>query len=309
MLGPGKRLRPLSTLAFFIGSGGKLEGREDVMRVACAMELMHDSTLVLDDIMDEDEMRRNSPTVVKTFLEKYKSKKEDVKTEKFLFTTKGTTYATSIAIMIANIMYSMSLKLGLQCDVRIGQMLMELFKGLNYGQIIDMSTITTVEEYYLNIMYKTAIFFQITAKVGLIMGERSENDMKLGDEWGKHFGIGFQMRDDLLDIDLKNAKCRTVGSDIKEGKKTCLIWTALEEGVLSDEEREFIKGTVEMDVKVFEDEETFEKVISILRGKPSQIVKENIVEHHRQAISALEELHLTEDVFVFLKKLTDLLLQ
>ncbi|GAB1224128.1 hypothetical protein ENUP19_0175G0006 [Entamoeba nuttalli] len=309
VMGPGKRLRPLSLLLFFIGGGGKIEEQKNIIRTACAMELLHDSTLAHDDIMDEDETRRNAPTIVKTFYDKYiERNKEDVKTEKFLFISRGTTYASSLAIMTGNILYSMAQQLCLESGTNVAEMLLELFSVLNYGQILDMSGLNTVEEYNLNIIMKTAIFFKTTAAIGLTLAGRSEHDIELGKEWGEHFGIAFQMRDDLLDIDPLNGKLRKMGSDIKEGKKTAVVWTALKEGVLGKEEKEFVEGILKLNEKAFDNQEAFTKFLNILRGKPSEIVRQEIKEHHQKALDALKQLQLKEDGFSSLKQITDLLL-
>ncbi|EDS89325.1 bifunctional short chain isoprenyl diphosphate synthase, putative [Entamoeba histolytica HM-1:IMSS] len=286
VMGPGKRLRPLSLLLFFIGGGGKIEEQKNIIRTACAMELLHDSTLAHDDIMDEDEMRRNAPTIVKTFYDKYiERNKEDVKTEKFLFMSRGTTYASSLAIMTGNILYSMAQRLCLESGTNIAEMVLELFSVLNYGQILDMSGLNTVEEYNLNIIMKTAIFFKTTASIGLTLAE-----------------------DDLLDIDPLNGKLRKMGNDIKEGKKTAVVWTALKEGVLSKEEKEFVEGILKLNEKAFDNQEAFTKFLNILRGKPSEVVRQEIKGHHQKALDALKQLQLKEDGFSYLKQITDLLL-
>ena len=62
VLGPGKRLRPLFLVLFYEGCGKPVT--DTVYDYAIAMEFLHCSTLVLDDIMDEDTHRRNAPTVI-----------------------------------------------------------------------------------------------------------------------------------------------------------------------------------------------------------------------------------------------------
>ena len=116
------------------------------------------------------------------------------------------------------------------------------------------------------------------------------------------------MRDDLLDIDPQNGKLRKIGSDIKEGKKTSVVLKALENGVLSSEDQSFIQNALQLNEKLFENDEMVSKFLEILRGKPSQLIKELIHQHYQLAITALEELHLSDVAFNFLKDLTNLLL-
>ena len=63
-----------------------------------------------------------------------------------------------------------------------------------------------------------------------------------------------------------------------------------------------------MNERLFEDTVVFERFLTVLRGKPSELIRELINHHYQLAIHALEELHLSNDSFVFLKNLTDLLL-
>ena len=291
VLGDGKRLRPLSVLAFYLGSGGKLEGREDVMRVACAMEMIHNATLVHDDVIDEDETRRNSPTIVKTFFDKYKQENEDISTNKFLFLSRGATYSTGISIMLGNILGTIPLRLCIECDNQIGKYAMDMYNEINFGQVLDLTHLNTFDGYLQMIQKKTVIFFETTAKIGLTLAKRNESEIRKGIEWGKHFGIAFQMRDDLLDIDIHNGKLRKIGSDIKEGKKTSVVLKALEDGVLSSEENAFMKNALLLNERLFEDTVVFERFLTVLRGKPSELIRELINHHYQLAIHALEELH------------------
>ena len=308
VLGDGKRLRPLSVLAFYLGTGGSLEGRDDVMRAACAMEMIHNATLVHDDVIDEDETRRNSPTIVKTFFDKYKEENEDIETKKFLFISRGSTYATGISIMLGNILGTIPLRLCCECGKEIGDYAMDLYNVINFGQVLDMTHLNTFEGYLQMIQKKTVIFFETTAKIGLTLAKRSQEEIEKGIQWGKHFGIAFQMRDDLLDIDPQNGKLRKIGSDIKEGKKTAVVLKALEENVLSVDDHSFIQNALKLNDKLFDDEEMVNKFLEILRGKPSQLIRELIQEHYNLAIKALEDLHLSDVAFEFLKNLTNLLL-
>ena len=78
---------------------------------------------------------------------------------------------------------------------------------------------------------------------------------------------------------------------------------------MNEEERVFVQEAIELQQKLIEDDEMFMKLLTILRGKPSQIVLEKIKEHHKIAIEALEKLHLSPEVFEYLKSLTNLLLK
>ncbi|KAL7721826.1 Geranylgeranyl pyrophosphate synthetase [Entamoeba marina] len=306
VLGPGKRIRPLSLLSFYTGSGGELNNSS--LRAACAMELLHASSLVDDDVMDGDISRRNKPTVVYSFHDKYISNKEkDTPTENFIFLSKAASYAASISVLEANILYGMAIRNCLG-NSNTTQRILDLFVGLNYGQIIDLSGMNTEDDYMKNIISKTAIFFETTAAIGLELAGRSKEDIEIGKTWGKHFGIAFQMRDDLLDFDPNGGKQREVGSDFKEGRKTAVIWEALKDGVLKEEDQKFIKEMTENTTELFSNKELYDNFVGILSGEPSKCVKKRIQEHYELALQSLIQLHLQENEFNFLKKVTDILL-
>nr|BAN40214.1 geranylgeranyl pyrophosphate synthetase, putative [Entamoeba invadens] len=310
VLGSGKRLRPLGLLSFYIGGGGQLtdpETKTKILRLAAAMELMHDSTLAVDDVMDEDEYRRNQKTVVKDLLDRYVSRRPDQITGKFLFTSTATNFASSVSVLIGNLLYCMSMKLCFGFPKYVIDEVVDLFVGLNYGQILDMSKLETYDEYILNVKFKTAIFFKAIASIGLYLAGRSEEDIKVAQSWGDHFGIAFQMRDDLIDIDA-NSKMRKLGSGIKEGKRTAVVWTALQDGVLNAEEKTFTEEMLAKHEKAFDDKEMADKFLEILRGKPAEVVRKEISQHHNDAIEDLKRLNLTQPSLDFLKKLTDILL-
>ncbi|ELP91082.1 geranyl geranyl pyrophosphate synthase, putative [Entamoeba invadens IP1] len=311
VLGKGKRLRPLSILAFYKAAGGRMEQDnkypKHILRIAACMELVHDATLAFDDFMDEDEYRRNSKTIVKTFFDDFKTSNKTSQTATFLFETDCANYATSLAILAGNILYSIALRVCQEVSSDVLVKVMDLFIGLNYGQIIDLNNITTLEDYNLNILFKTAIFFKTIASIGLTLAGRGNESIELGNVWGEHFGLAFQMRDDLLDIDAHD-KQRSVGSDLREGRKTIIVWTALEDGILESSDKTFVKEMIKLQSKALNDEVKFARLINILQGTPAMKVKERILEHHKLATEALQKLDLEQEMYEFIQKMTDLVL-
>jgi hypothetical protein len=97
-------------------------------------------------------------------------------------------------------------------------------------------------------------------------------------------------------------------SAITSAMNTSDILKSLEDGVLNTEDQEFMKQAVALNEKLFDDDVMYERFLTLMRGKPSQIIKEKIKEHYHLAINALEQLHMNDDAFNFLKDLTDLLL-
>jgi len=213
----GKRLRPICTMLACELVGGDVE---DVMPMAIAIELIHNFTLVHDDIMDEDDLRRGLPTVHEAF-------------------------DTPTAINAGDGLYSHALDIFTRCNCsdkvfrRLVKELAITVRAIGEGQQDDMDferrNDVTIEEYYAMIENKTAKIFELALRGGaLIAGADDEKVRALG-EFGKYYGISFQLSDDYLDL---MARSRELGkparSDLKKNKKTLIIVKALHKASLKD---------------------------------------------------------------------------
>ncbi len=205
----GKRMRPLLTLLAYDLVGEKIE---EAINPAIAVEVFHNFTLIHDDIMDEAPLRRGKPTV-------YKKWSKDVAIlsgDAMLIQA----YDLLLESPMANIRYA--LKLFNQCAVEVCE-----------GQQLDMNfeTIDTVsDEAYINmIRLKTAVLLGFSLEVGgLIAGMSNDEAIKLR-KFGINMGIGFQLKDDILDVYGDQEKFgKQVGGDIISNKKTYLLLKALE---------------------------------------------------------------------------------
>ena len=205
----GKRLRPMLTL--FSYSLYKSDVK-NIARYAIAVEAFHNFTLMHDDIMDKAPLRRGNLTV---------HKKWNVNT----------------AILSGDVMLVKVYELFSSLE---GDKLKQVLKSFNRcaaevceGQQWDMEFETTkrvVEADYLNmIRLKTAVLLVFSLELGAILGEASENDRQALREFGINIGIGFQLKDDLLDAFADPKKFgKQVGGDIIANKKTYLLIKALE---------------------------------------------------------------------------------
>ena len=212
---PGKRLRPqMVRIASDMFNGDP----EQVGYIAAAFEMLHNFTLIHDDIMDKADVRRGQPTVYKKW--------------------NGNT-----AILAGDALAVMAMQqlLKLQCDPKIildligifGQTALEVCEGQQYD--LDFETIDNVslEEYLNMIRLKTSVMFAGCLKAGgLFAGADGESLQALYD-LGIHLGIAFQLADDLLDVYAdEEVFGKAVGGDIKDNKKTYVYLKALE---LADE--------------------------------------------------------------------------
>lgn len=207
----GKRMRPFMVVKSCEAVGGDAK---DALAAATAIELLHNFTLVHDDIMDRDLLRRGVPTV-------------------------HTLYGTPVAILAGDLLFAKSLDLILSSEgdpERVKRAASSLVKAtitLSEGQSMDMAfeeRREVTEGEYIEMVYKkTGALFQAAGEVGAIMGGGSEREIKLLGDCGKNMGIAFQIFDDYLGVtSSEEVLGKSVGNDIREGKKTLIVIRALE---------------------------------------------------------------------------------
>jgi len=207
----GKRLRPICAMLACELAGGRVE---EVMPFGVALELIHNFTLVHDDIMDEDDLRRGTPTVHNEF-------------------------SIPTAINAGNGLHSHAFDIVTRSncsDATFRRLVREMavtVRAIGEGQQDDIDfeirDDVTVEEYFRMIENKTAKIFEMACRGGaLISGASEEAVLALGD-FGMNFGISFQLSDDHLDVvSLSHEMGKTSKSDLKKNKKTLIIVTAFE---------------------------------------------------------------------------------
>ena len=208
----GKRLRPYLVLKSCQMLGGK---QSDAISAASAVEMIHNFTLVHDDIMDNDEMRHGVTTTHKKF---------DI----------------PLAILAGDVLYSkayntisskskLSSNYTTQLVSKLSKACIEICEGqVNDIKFAENKRIPTEKEYIKMIEKKTAVLFEVSCAMGAICAKRKQRDVKNLSVFGKNLGIAFQITDDLIGIigDSKITK-KPVGNDIREGKKSLPIILAI----------------------------------------------------------------------------------
>lgn len=224
-LSGGKRIRPIllfcSAQCF---SGGLLS---DVIKVAIACELMQSFLLIHDDIMDESETRRGEPTLHVQF----QNKKNQAKT--------SAKYAEAMAILIGDIAGYLGIKpiLDTQVSASIKNDLIQLYYeacvSVGFGQTLDMTPVSlqalTEANIYDLYRYKTSVYTsEFPLLAGVILSEQYTMLAPFR-ALGKQLGILFQIRDDILGaFGDPHLTGKSASNDIAQGKKTLLIWKALD---------------------------------------------------------------------------------
>lgn len=219
----GKRLRPITVLLSARLVGGA-EAEDKALPGAAAVEILHNFTLIHDDIIDKDEFRRGVPTVHKLWGE-------------------------GMAIVAGDLLYAYAYRALLKAEergvdpVRVKEAVKYLTEGairVAEGQALDMLLSRRLEasldEYIRMVEGKTAALFMSSAAIGAVLAGGDQAIIAHLREVMRLAGIAFQIRDDILGL---VADEKTLGkpvySDIREGKRTVLVIYALRK--LSDGDR------------------------------------------------------------------------
>lgn len=218
----GKRLRPYMVIKSCQILGGK---SSTAMIAASAVEMVHNFTLVHDDIMDNDEMRHGVPTVHKKF-------------------------GMPIAILAGDVLFSKAFqiisesKLSPNANTHLISRLAKACVDVCEGQLLDIKMadekrIPTEAEYITMIGKKTAALFDVSCAMGAICATYKPKDISNLSDFGRNLGIAFQITDDLIGVmgDPKVTK-KPVGNDLREGKKSLPILMAIK--LAKGNEREII---------------------------------------------------------------------
>jgi len=210
----GKMLRPYLAFKACEAVGGL---GVQAIPAAAALEILHTFTLIHDDIIDRDLVRRGVPSVHARWGEPTAILAGDFLFAKvFQAASKGLRERGVPEATIVNVVETLS-----EATLRICE-----------GQMLDMEfegrAIVSEEEYLAMVERKTAYLFKASAEVGALIGGASGETVHLLGEYGRLAGIGFQMVDDVLGLTADEARLgKPVGSDLREGKKTMPIIYAL----------------------------------------------------------------------------------
>lgn len=268
LLRGGKRLRAISCIKAYEASSGKKDRR--ILLPAISLELFHASSLAHDDIMDEDDIRRNKPSMHKIYQDLFLNKYKEKIYNGTIFSSDSKRFAVSSGIIQGNIQFS----LGLHCITRCRfsdksknkalDLIQESYRLVNDGQLLDVFNEfqpEVTEKDYINMAaLKTGKLFATSMELGAIFADAPLKIRTLFHDLGINIAIAFQIQDDIMDISKNMKKGNTLGSDIKKGKMTLLMINALKNA--TKEQKKYllkISGTnatvaeIKKVVRIFED--------------------------------------------------------
>ncbi len=205
----GKRMRPLMTL---LTASLFTDDWQKALKPAVAVEVFHNFTLLHDDIMDQAPLRRGQPTVHEK-------------------------WNTNIAILSGDVMLVKAYEQLLDVEpaylrqvlTRFSQTAAEVCEGQQMDMNFENRETVSEAEYIDMIRLKTSVLLGFAMELGgIVAGADASSTQHLYDA-GVNIGIGFQLKDDLLDVYGDPAKFgKQVGGDIIANKKTFLLIEALE---------------------------------------------------------------------------------
>lgn len=234
LLRGGKRLRPIMTIMAYKSLCDQDE--EKIYLPAVGIELFHNSSLIHDDIMDEDRERRGMPSMHKHFENVFLKDYEEKKYIGGIFRKMSERFGVSIAILQGDILYALTescfTNSSFEADVirKALDVINHTYRKISEGQILDILSEVkrdfTEDDYFEVIETKTAYLFKAAIQIGAIFSRTTTEQMDALSQYAINIGMAFQLQDDLIDIS-PGLKGHALGSDIRRGKRTLLIIKAL----------------------------------------------------------------------------------
>jgi len=214
----GKRIRPLLTLASAKLCGYK-DGNRDVNLAAC-IELIHNATLLHDDVIDNGTLRRGIKTA-------------------------NSLWGNQSSILVGDYLFTRCFEMMVEDGSQeILKLLSSTSSRIAQGEVLQLEhkgEIDMLEETYFNIInMKTAALFAAATRVGACLENRSKKEKDSLESYGKNLGLAFQITDDALDyFSSKNIFGKEIGKDFYEGKTTLPLIIIFQRA--STDERIFLK--------------------------------------------------------------------
>lgn len=219
----GKQLRPLLAILFARLCNGGCSS-EATIRYAAAAELLHNATLLHDDVADDSSQRRGMPTIMSLM-------------------------GPSVSVLVGDYWLVKAMQLILQSaetDVRAIKIFSKTLSDLAEGEILQLQkaqTGDTTEEDYIRIIYnKTASLFEAACFSAAVSVGADASAEKAALDYSVALGLAFQIKDDILDYDGTESVGKPLGVDILEQKITLPLLGALAE--VSPEEGARVRALV-----------------------------------------------------------------
>ncbi|WP_202349457.1 nonaprenyl/(2E,6E)-farnesyl/geranylgeranyl diphosphat synthase [Mycobacterium paraintracellulare] len=265
----GKRFRPLFTV--LSAQLGPDPDAADVTIAGAVIELVHLATLYHDDVMDEAEVRRGTPTA-------------------------NVRWGNNVAILAGDYLFATASRLVSRLGPEAVRLIAETFAQLVTGQMRETRGLTGASEgadpieHYLKVVYeKTACLIAAAGRFGAMFSGAAPEQVERLSRLGGIVGTAFQISDDIIDIDSDSHESgKLPGTDVREGVHTLpMVYAMREPGPEAARLRELLVGPIDDDAAVAE-------ALTLLRASAGMAkAKQSLREYAAQAHA---ELALLPDV-------------
>ena len=242
----GKRWRPTLMLLIIEALG---KDPEEYVDFAAIPELIHNGTLMIDDIEDDSELRRGKPCTHKKF-------------------------GIDISINAGNMLYYLPMQIVLKSKLepekksKIYDTYIQEMINISFGQGFDIAwhrglgkaDDITEAQYLQMCAFKTGTLARMAAKLGAILADADDKTIEKIGRFAETIGVAFQIQDDILNIQPTKEWGKEIGDDINEGKRTLMVIHTLKKA--SDEDKKRLIQILNMHTK---DPELIKEAIDIMK--------------------------------------------
>lgn len=217
----GKRLRPILVL-LSAGLFGEIQNHHH--QLAAIVELIHTSTLLHDDVVDESSKRRGQSTA-------------------------NALFGNAASVLVGDFVYSRTFQMMVAIkNMRVMEVLSNATNIIAEGEVLQLLNINNAdisdEDYLRVIHYKTAKLFEAATQLGAIISKASPEDEAALSLYGMHLGTAFQLVDDILDLNGNSDEIgKNLGDDLAEGKPTLPLLYAMRNS--DAEQSQLIRNAIE----------------------------------------------------------------
>ena len=194
MLKGGKRLRPLLVI---LSASFYPHSTLSVVNAACAAELIHTASLVHDDIIDHSSQRRGKATL-------------------------NSRYGSHIAVLAGDFLFARAFELLTRSrEYQVLELMTQNISLMCEGEVEQArrawNPSKTERDYLEQVYKKTSFFISCCCRVGGLLSDMPQDQLKRLSDYGLHLGYAYQMTDDMLDFSISPLTGKPVGSDLAQG--------------------------------------------------------------------------------------------
>ena len=264
----GKQMRPLLSLIMARACSGGREASDATVRYAAASELLHNATLLHDDVADDSDQRRGVPTIMSLM-------------------------GPAVSVLVGDYWLVKAVELVLDAsdgDMRVIRLFSKTLSDLAEGEMLQLQKAQSCDtdfQDYLRIIYnKTASLFEAACVSAAISVDACPEYEKAAKDYAVALGLAFQIKDDILDYAGTEYVGKPLGVDILEQKMTMPLLGAFVNAGPSEEER--IRGVVR---NIVDHPEGRNEIVSFVKDNGGlEYAVDQLDKYVAQAVEALKVL-------------------